>query len=67
VLEIPLRALLDPANSRDEVRVVDGLLASSPVYSYGGHLIFGATARILERLLELLGSVPEGESLWKKT
>ena len=67
VLEVPLRALRDPANSRDEVRVVDGLLASSPVYSYGGHLIFGATARILERLLELLDSVPEGESLWKKT
>ena len=61
VLEVPLDALLDPDNARDEVRIADGLRVSSPVYSYRGHLIHGATARILDRLLGLLRTLPEGD------
>ena len=65
VLEVPIRVLLDGGNVRDEVRIVDGLPVNSPVYSYEGHLIYGATARVLERFLELLGSAPEEEVPWK--
>ena len=66
VLEVPIHTLLDRDNKRDEVRVANGLLVNSPVYSYRGHLVFGATARILERFIELLESAPEEEVLWTK-
>ena len=66
VLEIPLSALMDPKNVRDEVRIVDQHLVNSPAYAYDGHLIFGATARVLRRFLELLGTAPEKEALWRK-
>ena len=54
VLEVPIRHLLDPANLREEVRWVDGALSRSHSYAYGEHLIFGATAKIVDQFLELL-------------
>lgn len=54
VLEVPVSSLLDSANRRDEIRVADGDLQDSPVFAYDGHIIFGATARILDRFIELL-------------
>ena len=66
VLEVPIHHLLDGDNRRDEVRVADGLPVNSPVYSYQGHLVYGATARILERFIELLKSAPAEEVLWTK-
>ena len=65
VLEVPISTLMDHNSVRDEVRVRDGELMNSVSYSYGGHLIFGATARILSRFLELLGTAPEREAPWK--
>ena len=55
VLEVPLSALMDGGALRDEVHVVDGRLVSALAYSYQGNLIYGATARVLSRLLELIG------------
>ncbi len=54
LVEVPVRELMDSRNLRDDVRVVDGDLAVMPAFSYAGHLIFGATARILDRLIEAL-------------
>ena len=54
LVEVPVRELMDHRNLRDDVRVVDGDLTEMPAFSYGGHLIFGATARILDRLIEVL-------------
>ncbi len=54
VLEVPVSSLMDSANSRDEIRVADGDLEYAPVFAYDGHIIFGATARILDRFLQLL-------------
>ena len=65
VLEVPISTLLDHDSARDEVRVRDGELVNSVSYSYNGHLIFGATARILSRFLELLDTAPEREAPWK--
>lgn len=65
VLEVPISSLMHDDNIRDEVRLVDGQLANSPVYAYNGHLVFGATARILEGFIELLVSAPEKEALWR--
>ncbi len=64
VLEVPLSALMDDETRRDEVRIVDDDLDHVPSYVYQGHLIFGATARVLSRFLELLETVPSKERLW---
>lgn len=64
VLEVPLPALMDDENRRDEVRIVDGDLDHVPSYVYQGHLIFGATARVLSRFLELLETIPCKERPW---
>ena len=65
VLEVPVSTLLSDSSARDEVRIVDGELSYSPVYAYREHLIFGATARILEQFLGLLDTAPLKEALWK--
>ena len=54
VLEVPVSSLLDTANRRDEIRIAKGDLQDAPVFAYDGHIIFGATARILDRFIELL-------------
>ncbi len=64
VLEVPLPALMDDETRRDEVRIVDDDLEHVPSYVYQGHLIFGATARVLSRFLELLETASSEERLW---
>ena len=64
VLEVPITTLMDEGAARDEVRLVDGRPVNSPTYVYQGHLIYGATARVLHRFLELLNAAPEKEALW---
>jgi len=55
VLEVPLRHLLDASNRVDEPLVRNGRSEMRPAYHYGNYHIWGATARILADLLELLG------------
>ena len=64
VLEVPISTLMDEDSVRDELRIVDGQLVPSPTYAYDGHLIYGATARVLHRFLELLNAAPEKEAVW---
>jgi len=66
IIEVPVSALLDGYGIRDEVRMVDGQPVSSPLYSYEGHLIFGATAKVLSRFLELLDTATDEEAEWKR-
>ena len=54
VIEVPVSSLMDSANRRDEIRIANGDLQNAPVFTYDGHVIFGATARILQRFLQLL-------------
>jgi 8-oxo-dGTP pyrophosphatase MutT (NUDIX family) len=64
VLEVPVSWLLNSDNVRMDTESHYGeALAIS--YSYGGHLIYGATARILRQFLEILVSVglPEGNTV----
>ncbi len=61
VVEIPIASLRDPANLRVETRWEDGAPATSYAYAYNQHLIFGATARILQQFLEVMKDGPEGE------
>lgn len=64
VLEIPLVNLMDKANRRDEVRIVNGKLDYAPVFAHEGHIIFGATAKILDQFLALLENAQCKEAPW---
>ena len=56
IVEFPVSALQDRSSHRAETHWQDG--GPSTVYSYahGKHLVFGATARILQQFLELLSN-----------
>ena len=54
VLEVPIRELLDPANSTEEARSVDEGASTAYCYTYGEHRIFGATGQIVTQFLGLL-------------
>ena len=64
IVEFPVSALQDPAS----IRVDTHWQAEGPStvysYAYGKHLVFGATARILQQFLQLLedGLESEGQS-----
>lgn len=49
VIEVPVASLLDPASLRIEDRGT--YVRQSPVYQYGADEIWGATARMLNRIL----------------
>ncbi len=55
VLEVPVSALLNPANHRYETRLAGGQLETVVSYTHEEHLVFGATARILDQFLETVG------------
>ncbi len=65
VLEVPIPSLMDEATARDEIRIIDGTSVNRPAYSWRKHLIYGATARVLTRFMELLDTAPSKETLWK--
>lgn len=54
VIEVPVRALLDPGALRVEQWERDGVRRPVLFYDYRGETIWGATARILQQYLELL-------------
>ena len=53
LLEVPLSHLRDPANLNHEPAPWRDHMAPPPSYSYGKHLIWGATARMLGQFLEV--------------
>ena len=63
LVEVPVAALVDGSTIRDETRIEDGAPVSRPNYGYGGHLVWGATARIVTGLLELMRAGDAGELL----
>ncbi|WP_257453326.1 CoA pyrophosphatase [Archangium lipolyticum] len=53
ILEVPLAELMNPAIRRSERRSVRGVEYEVDFYTYGSHVIWGATGRILRNLLRL--------------
>ena len=53
LLEVPLPHLLDPSSVNVEPTQWRGQMAPPPSYSFGEHLIWGATARMLRQFLVL--------------
>lgn len=54
ILEVPLAHLRDEANVFSEMRMYQGREALAYSYVFEGHIIWGATARILKQFLDLL-------------
>lgn len=55
VMEVPLHAVMDDAALRHETRLAgDGTVQRRVGFAHGPHLVFGATASILEQLLSLV-------------
>jgi len=61
VLEFPVSALLDPVNRRVETRWDNGETVTSYSYVHEEHVVFGATARILQSCIEILDDRLESE------
>ena len=64
VLEVPLSSLLDPGNLREEASQQHGEMSRAFTYAYGGHVVWGATARILTQFLSLLADFLGKETPW---
>lgn len=58
VVLAPVSHLRKPSSFRDDVRLKDGEFHRMPIYVYDGHVIFGATAMILEQFLSLTKDAP---------
>ncbi len=54
VVQVPLGFLMDEQNMELEVREHQGREVLVPAFSYNGHRIWGATARMLHQLLEFV-------------
>lgn len=61
LIEVPLSELRDEKNYREEVYDLDGSIMTGFVFDYQGEVIWGATARILRQLIEIVFP-PGGES-----
>ena len=61
VLEFPVPALMDPANRRVETHWEDGQPVTSYSYVHEEHVVFGVTARILQRCIEIFDDGLESE------
>jgi 8-oxo-dGTP pyrophosphatase MutT (NUDIX family) len=54
ILEVPLSVFLDEARFREELRSRNGELVPVYFYQHDEHTIWGATARILKQLMDLI-------------
>ncbi len=54
---VPVSVLMDPARFYHQERVISGHYYYGPVCDFDGHVIWGATGRILEHLVSLLSDV----------
>lgn len=63
IIEVPLRCLMDPRNSRYEARLnYDGSIWNRQAFATDEYLIFGATAWILAQLVELVEPLLNAEA-----
>ncbi len=65
IIEVPLDTLYDPANLRHEGLLRPEGLVKRFTYVYEGRIIYGVTAQMLSRLLELIAEGMEKEVPWQ--
>jgi 8-oxo-dGTP pyrophosphatase MutT (NUDIX family) len=56
IIEVPLPVFLDETKFREELRSRNGVPVSVYFYQHDEHTIWGATARILKQLMDLISS-----------
>ena len=56
VIEVPLPHLQDPANFDAVLREIEGAIVVREAYRFGDHVIWGATARMLQNFLEVIAA-----------
>ena len=61
VLEFPVSSLTDPVNRRTETRWQEGQPITSYSYVHKEHVVFGATARILQECIDIFDGRLESE------
>ena len=61
IVEFPVNALRSPASIRVETHWQEGIPSTVYSYAHDKHLVFGATARILQQFLQLLEDGLESE------
>ena len=64
IIELPAAPLIAGAYDRNETRLIDGEPVRWPCYAYDGHVIWGATARVLSRFVELMSDAGDEELTW---
>lgn len=63
IIEVPLSAFLDGTTFREELRVRNGQPLHVCFYEHGEHIIWGATARILKQLMDLISQEDKNDHL----
>lgn len=61
IIEVPISVLLNKGCVPQKTKIIDGETVTSYFYHYQGNVIWGATARILNQLLDILAQVLKGE------
>ncbi len=64
VIEASVSCLLAPGSCRGDAWVAEGRIRHRPAFGYRGHLIYGATAQILGRFLDVVTEAWGKESGW---
>ena len=64
IIELPVGPLIGGAFDRNETRLVDDRPVRWPSYAYDGRVIWGATARVLARFVELMSDGDDEELTW---
>jgi 8-oxo-dGTP pyrophosphatase MutT (NUDIX family) len=57
IIQIPIEALMAEDKVKEGSEILDGQKIKSPIYNYEGKIIWGATARILKKLLDIIGEI----------
>jgi len=57
IIEVPISALLDEGCVRQGTDILEGRVVNTYFYHYHGRVIWGATARILNQLLDIVGRI----------
>jgi len=59
IISVPLKALQDSNNLKRAIETLErGIVVDSYEYHYQGKVIWGATARILHKLLDIMATIP---------
>jgi 8-oxo-dGTP pyrophosphatase MutT (NUDIX family) len=58
IISVPIEALLEKGVMERTTENLEGRNIESYVYNYKGKVIWGATARIMKKLLDIIGEIP---------